>query len=377
VNCSAAHAWLSGQNPYDPPAIARWWREHAGGLHFTADIHGLPVVNAPTALVVTAPFALFPPGIAGMLWIGVSLILLVLQMTALLDMAGLRKTEPRGMLLAAAVLISVPLTLGVLTGQAAVMAVSLLVLAAHAAMKGRHVTGGILLGLSAALKFQIALPFVMLYFILGRSRVACWGLGIFLGILLIALAGLQLGGTPWLSSWAAALHEVSRPGGLNDFAAGNSDRHQLLNLQMIFSGFLSDRLLINALSLSAASALALVLLFYIRVHQPGSDELLILAIASAICLLPIYHRIYDAVLLTIAATWAVKHLNDARPAIPRLVAAILVVCFMLPPVSFGKQPLIHGLLPLQSFRAVALLALAILLICQAGRTRHPGVAFPV
>jgi Glycosyltransferase family 87 len=365
VSCSASHAWLTGQNPYDPQQVTGWWLQHAGGLRMTDDIRGLPVVNAPTSLVVTAPFALFRPGIAAVLWVGATLILLLWQIAALLKMSGLKPTEPRGLILAASVLVSVPVILGVLAGQSTVIAIPLLVLGARAAMEGRHPTAGILLGLSAAMKFQIALPLIFLYFILGQPRVGFWGLATFFTALVIALVGLQLGGTPWFNSWLSSLHEVGRPGGMNDFAADNPYRISLLNLQMVFGSFLTNRMLINALSAASAGLLAILLLGYIRRNQRNRDELLILAIAAAICLLPVYHRLYDALLLTLVAAWTLKHWNAAEPLIPRVVAAILVTCFVLPPVSFGNQTLLHGLIHLQAFRAFALLGIAILLVSKA------------
>jgi hypothetical protein len=341
VNDAASHAWLTGHNPYSTPEISNWWSHCRISLPVETDISGLPPVSPPPGLVMFAPIALLPPTISVWVWMVLCVALLALEFIALLRLARLPAFSAAGMLMMACVLLMSPLRICFVAGQAAAPVASLIVLAVWAASEDRPRTAGILLAAAAALKLQVALPFMLIYLFIGRPRITLWGLAITLSILAIALIGLHVGGTHWFASWRSTLESVSRRGGLNDFDITNVYNYELLNLQLPLGAMIASRMLVNTLSVLIAAVLTMIFLALLISRQHSAqtgirrsgrsrDDLLIAATLAPLLLLPVYHRYYDGVVLALTIAWTFREVTRKRIAIPCTVGLLLLLSMFAP-----------------------------------------------
>jgi hypothetical protein len=340
IQDASSHAWLKGENPYDGPKLWPWWAHSGVGPYVDTNIENLPPVAPPSILVVIAPIALLPPRAAVAGWIVGCLTLLALQLLALVRLAELPFASPRALLLMSCVLLMGPLKMGFIAGQACIPAVALVVLGVWAASTDRPRTAGLLLALATAFKIQLGLPFILIYLFLGRLRVAFWAVVFWLTVVAIALVGLHSGGTNWLACWIATLQTTNAPGGLNDFASSNPYNFELLNFQLPLNYLIAGRLMTNVLSICIGGALIVLLLIFLWKKGAPSrstpragghfDHLFIAAIVAPLLLLPVYHRYYDALILTLTMAWVFREMDRNRPTIPRFVGVMLLLAFFTP-----------------------------------------------
>ncbi len=69
--------------------------------------------------------------------------------------------------------------------------------------------------------------------------------------------------------------------------------------------------------------------------RTSRNELLALSALGAICLLPVYHRVYDVALLTTALAWALAELDGPRRGYAR--ALLIPMAFFLIPFDSVKS----------------------------------------
>jgi hypothetical protein len=210
--------------------------------------------------------------------------------------------------------------------QLSAPAISLIILAAWAAMRQRELACGVLLALSTALKPQLGGVF-FLYYIFTLGRRFGYGFVAVLGLLsAIALVRMEIHGTSWLSGWLENMRLAEAPGGPNSTSTENPDRSYLLHLQIILHGLFESHWVVNALAALITVALAAAFV-WIRRGMPNRDELLCVSAVSILTLLPVYHRFYDAALLVIPLAWSIANLRarprEAWPVL--LVVATLVI----------------------------------------------------
>jgi hypothetical protein len=343
VNDASSHAWLTRHNPYNAAEVWDWWGHSNVWSRFADTIVGLPPVAPPGAVAIFAPLAALSTTVAGILWVAISLTLIALQLFALVRLAGLPFSSARTFLLVACVLAIAPLKIAFLAGNAVVVVAALIIIAVWAARAHHEFTAAVLLALAASMKLQVGLPFILTYAFLGRPRITIWGIAGTLAVMAIGFIGLHLGGTAWFQSWASTLHSVNAPGGLNDFGAANPFNYQLLNLQLPVNYLFASRQITNVISIAIGGVLTSVLLAQLWLHRPvrqaglathsgERDELLVMSIVAPLLLLPVYHRYYDGVILTLTLAWAFRESCRANPVIPRFLGLLLLVA-LLPPGS--------------------------------------------
>lgn len=338
---SASRTWLHASDPYDQDDVRATWREAAGSDG--GNIHFWSSVYPPTSLTILAPVALLPPQLVLALWIAIVLALLAMQLAAVLDMAGLPLSwrDPRGILLIATSLFSAPMQFGLLSGQPSTPAIALCIIAIWCAWRGRHVVAGVLLGLACAWKPQIAAPFIVYYCVLRRWRVAEPALVTFALLAAVSLSAMQLTHVNWLHGWADNLKETLAVGGVNDRAPTGPFRDEIIDLQILLASFVEVG---HLLRLVAACIIATLVAWYMRTYPwamadapPSSidttarpaPELLPLAALSALSLMAVYHRVYDALILTLALAWALAELHGPRRRFAIAALALLSV-FLIP-----------------------------------------------
>jgi len=118
------------------------------------------------------------------------------------------------------------------------------------------------------------------------------------------------------------IRAATAPGGINDPSAANQWRWQLLNLQhMLFNALPGATISINVLAYAISLLLLMAYLAAVWRKRSDASGVLMLSFLLVLCLLPLYHRYYDAVLLTAAMAWAVATLSAQNWRLPACVLA--------------------------------------------------------
>jgi hypothetical protein len=352
---TSARAWLVGDDPYAQDALVRRWADAGGAPHMPTDLSWLPAVVAPPTLVAMAPLAALDPPAARWGWLAISAASVATLIGATLRLADVSSwpARPTTLLLVAWVLGLGPLHIGMLAGQPALPAAALIAAGVACALSRRDVAAGVLFGLAAAFKLQLGVPFVLLYAYLCRWRVAGAGAIVFalfiaIGLGRIAVAGIER--EQWTAHWRTNLDTAHGAGGPNDYSAANYTRYHLLNLQLPLHAITHSRTAANAGA--AAIFIALGLTFVRHTWRPSNDlsprapdELLAAAVVAVLCLLPVYHRYYDAAVLVVPIAWAARHARGGDPlAWPARITGAILLTF-LAPLAVAHLPVRRGLLP--------------------------------
>jgi hypothetical protein len=328
---AAARTWIHGGNPYDLPGVLATW--HACGVFSDRDVSYFATVYPPSSLCMLMPFALLPGSFAMQSWLALTLVLIALQFAALVDLAGLRFGDPRTLILVAAGLASAPFQFGILSGQLSMPAISACVIAFWLASRQREMWAGVVLGLACALKPQVAAPFVLYYLMLRRWSVG--GMAVIVGgtVMSVAVLAMRISHLDWLAGWKHSIALTTQIGAVNDYGWSNTLRDEIMDLKMLLVSIVHNPALLRV----GVDAVVVVLgLCYLRAFRWGGvgkrDGLLAVAGLTAISLLPIYHRVYDAALLTTALAWALAELDGPRR---RYAIAMLVpMALFLVPFDF-------------------------------------------
>jgi hypothetical protein len=329
---SCARAWVTGAHPYDTNAARKVWIDGTGRA--PRDLQHWTAVYPPPSLFMLAPFAVLAPMGAIAAWAVLLVTLLALQLSALMDLAGLSWRDPWGLLLIAGSIASAPLQFGLLCGQPSMVAVSLTVLAIWCAARRRDRAAGVLLGIACAFKPHVSIAFLLYYLCTRRWRVAETAGAVIAAVFAVSLIAMQVTRPDWATRYVQSVASTTETGGVNDRLPTGPFRDQIIDVQMALLAVITHPI---ALQVAAACLTAGLLAWYVRAFPRDvarQHELMPLAVLAAISLLPLYHRVYDAALLTLALAWALAVLKqraadggDPWPA--RIV--ILVLCVFLIP----------------------------------------------
>jgi hypothetical protein len=316
---AAARTWIHKGDPYDLPAVMATWQDC--GVFSHRDASYFATVYPPNSLCLMVPFAALPLVPSMLLWLALMLTLVALQFAALLDLAGLRWRDPRALILVAASLASAPFQFGILSGQLSLPAISLCIIAFWCASRNRDVLAGILLALACALKPQIAAAFVVYYLLLRRWSLSGIAIGLSAAVVAVALLAMRLSHIDWFASWTHSIALTTQRGAVNDYGWTNNLRDEMMDLRILLISGLHDTAVLRMAVDFIVLVAALWYLQAFRAVGSGRDQLLVIAGLSALSFLPIYHRVYDAALLTTALAWALTELDGPRR---RYAAALLV-----------------------------------------------------
>ena len=118
----------------------------------------------------------------------------------------------------------------------------------------------------------------------------------------------------------------------------------LINLQVPFYSLTGSSSAANVLAFSVGALLVCAWIYLVlRDREPGS-ELLALGAIAVICLLPVYHRLYDATLLVIPLCWCLSRPADSLKMISR-AALFLMAPFLIPGAAVLQQLSNQGQIP--------------------------------
>ncbi|MBC8105660.1 MAG: DUF2029 domain-containing protein [Anaerolineae bacterium] len=333
---SASRAWIHGQHPYEMPSVVATWR--AQNLFPDRNVNYWATVYPPNSLLMIAPLAVLPARIAMLAWLAITVALLAIQFIALADMAGIKWRDSKALILVSAALAAAPFQFGILSGQLSLPAISLCIVAFWCVYRNRDNLAGVLLGLACALKPQIAAPFIVYYLVLRRWRVSVPAIVTSAAIGLISLIAIQTSHPDWLASWRSSIAASTQVGGVNDYSWAGEYRDEMIDLKMLLVSAFRDPIALRVAILCITAAL---LAWFVRAFPrtaeltthnsqlTGRTNLLTLAALSAISLLPIYHRVYDATLLTLGLAGAFVELDGPRR---RFAIAMLIpmIVFLVP-----------------------------------------------
>jgi hypothetical protein len=333
-----ANAWMRGLDPYSPQVLLKLWPAQA--LHFDflpkevangtlVANRGIPTAYPITALVLVTPFSLLPWNVAYALWLAINLTLFSVTVCVLLSLAGVSYREPAGILLIAAALALAPFHTGIVTGNVSLVAIELSVIAIWTARRRFDIATAILLAISAGLKPQIGLCFLLYHLVRRRWRVVAIALAILACLAAGGLLRLEFGHTSWLGNYLNDNHVLLETGVLGNFTSINPTRFGLINLQVALYPVLGSVRLSNGFAMLVGVVFLIVWLIDMARRSSRDDlELLNLSAIAVISLLPIYHRFYDAALLVLPMCWVIGSFRRARMF--AVVSLLLMLPFLIP-----------------------------------------------
>jgi hypothetical protein len=348
-----AKAWTHGLDPYSAQILLRLWPPEAAHFLFLPKEvangslvanRGIPTAYPVTAFVLIAPFSVLPWNVAYALWLGLNLILFLLMMCALVALAGLSYHEQSAILLVAATLALAPFHTGIATGNVSLIAVELGVITIWTARQRHDIMSAILLAVSAGLKPQIGLCFLLYYLVRRRWRIFAVSLSILACIAALGLLRFEAGHTPWLQNYLNDNHVLLETGVLGNFTPVNPMRFGLINLQVALYPILGRVRLANGLAMLVGSILlAAWVVAMSRIRRDEDLELLDLGAIGVISLLPVYHRFYDAVLLVLPLCWVCISFRKSRMF--AILSLLLMAPFLIPGGTLLEMMQTDGRIP--------------------------------
>lgn len=295
---------LSHQNPYtvkDLDAVYRNESTHVAEVTPKQHILITLFVNTPATLLVVAPLALIPLGLAQWIWMLFTTSSLVVAAYLMWEITA--NYEP----LVSALLISFLLLnceVVFASGNTAAIVVGGTIICAWCFVRNRYVTLGIIgMAICLVVKPHDA-GFVWLYFFLAnriqRNR-ALAAAAIACVIAIPAIVWISSVAPGWFHDWQSNLTMISAPGGMNDprpAVVGSINPGNVVSLQAVFSIFNEDARFYNLASYAVCSVpIVLWIVYSMRREFSERRAWFALAAIAPYTMLVTYHRVYDAKLL--------------------------------------------------------------------------------
>jgi len=375
---STSRAWLLGDNPYDPAVLQTLWHPRGGIPQLSTGTNWLLPVFTPLTLVVMAPWAILPAGLASWVWLWSSLAAVGLLIQQTLQRSRLRWRTPAGLAMMAAILLLGPLQSAVEAGQPVVWCVALGLWALGGDSEDLPLGRATVAALSVAFKPQVGILFFVGLLILKRWRTASLAMTIVVGLAVLAVTRMAAAGIPWMTDWLNILRLAMQPGGMDDFLPPNPSRDHLLNLQLMFGALTGNWL--AAMRLAWLVWLLLTGGVLLALRRRRFNPALALALCAVLGLMPVYHRYYDGTILVLLFCWITGALRQKHSR-PAWIAAALCIPLLLP-VGWQTNLLAKGYVSMAlansavwkmvivPFNAWLLLAIALMLLYAAADSRN-------
>lgn len=337
-----ARAFWQGENAWSRDNCLRALREadapllENGEPRFTASLY------PPSTYLLLGIASWLPWGSSSTLWALLSTATAIVIMLCLVRWAGLTIRSPQGLVLLGLFLCLAPFHTALRLGQMSPAAVFFAVFGLRLALgKPRDAWfGGLLMGISVALKPQIGLPFLAYLVVRCRWRSAFGAL--------IALAVLNLLACIWTAQHGVALSEAwgsfqeglssaTAAGGGVRFTRTYGSRGNLTNLHVLLHSFTDH---IPPVQWCVPAVLGVVGIYYLRLLFTRAvrpdNELGWAAIPAIAGLLIMYHRAYDAIVICIplAYLFSPVHGKGSRRAAWAGVACVVPFLFVPWPALF-------------------------------------------
>jgi hypothetical protein len=303
----SARCLLEHRDPYNESDLKYTYRVDGGETaNDTPTIRRTETqyIYFPSAFPITVPFAVFPFGLAHILWLAVTAGSLILSAFLMWDVGASYAPVLSGALVG---LLLANCELFLAVGNPGGIAIGLCVIAAWCFIRERCVPVGVVcMALSLMLKPQDS-GLIWVYFFLagGANRKRAIQT-------LLVIVGLSLPATLWLShiapNWTnelpTNLFANSAHGDLSDPGPASSAGHgigMMIDLQTVISVFRDDPKFYNPVAYFVAGSLILIwIIRTMRVQYSQRSAWFALAPIVALSMLPVYHRLYDAKVLLLA-----------------------------------------------------------------------------
>ena len=292
---------IAGCDPYYYAAL----NDHIASRHEKrVQIFPMSPVYPASTLIVMLPFTGFGWPMAAFVYSGVVGLLMALACGLMIRWLGLRIWDPAALVFVA-LLVSTPFSDTIDFGNPVALDTALTTLACllllrddAARTKVGDTTAWVLLGLSLAIKPQLAVGPAVVLFCKRETRRAALKAGLMaIGLLVVGIAAyrLRLGSFQFLASlrWAFGLSVM--PEGSSDFA--NNEAADFLNIQGSYAAIPHiSRAVVQTLAWTTTAALGIATGWLgTRSDALKKRPWTLVALALAISLLPVYHRGYDRV----------------------------------------------------------------------------------
>ena len=359
---SGARCLLLGCDPYDPVQVRETFTAAGGHSNDMAEQWSYtPPVYPPSTLIELLPFAFLNYHRARVVWFLLSTVAFIVPFVL---WAGLLAPayRPWMALLGALLRASYAAAFAAEAGQTSFISVGLAVISLWCFMRGRYTVAGIVcLGVGMGLKPQLA-GLVFLYLILRpvfrRPAVKA---------AVVAIALLVIGGA-WVSlsapskNWRVELSEqikmTQQPGAVNDPSTANRFAPDIVNAQAAFVLITGNASAYNLLSYLLFAALFIP--FVIRTWRgTGTNTQMFGALAAIACIgmLPVYHRVYDLLILLLTFPSLICLFVEHRKL--RWIAAGATFVALIPASLIARIPRYQALNFVWHFQSLAVIALAV------------------
>ncbi len=317
--------WIQGNNPYSrEQQIIQWSQVKGAGeeeMDSTEWSKECPLYP-PGLCALVAPLTLLPWKLVRILVLVANLGLCFLAWIGLARVMQMPLGGWRALLFGALWLSVGPFITCIHLANPALPAIMLGILAVCLATEHHDIAAGILIGLSAVIKPQLAGALLLCYMVRGRPRIWVMALSLFCLFEIIGIGRLWIGHVDWVPTLKSNLAFINGPGGWNDASMMNPVRWQLINLQVPLFAILSNRVAVNGLAWAIVAVIGLFYLIALRRGRYPANELLLVGIPLVLCLLPVYHRYYDSLVLVIPIAWSIGSLCTPR----RYHAIVILLC---------------------------------------------------
>ena len=292
--------------------------------------------------MVLAPVAVLPWRSARIVWIIFLVISVGVTIWSLARASDLGSNDLKLLAFVAACLALAPFHTGLASGNTSILVIALCALAVWAARRQWDVSAAILFGVACAVKPQIGAFLVLYYLVRRRWRLFTIAVATTLALNLIAV--LQLRGVSWVQDYLHNARGIVAENRIDDFTTVNAARFALINLQVPFFSMTGSSSLSNWLAFGVVTILVCVWIYWVITNGEHAPELLCLGAISAVALLPVYHRFYDASMLAVPLCWCIVNLVGKSKVFARL-ALLLMTPFLFPGSSFLQQMAVQGKVP--------------------------------
>jgi hypothetical protein len=342
-NYAATRLWLRGQNFAQPENFVALWKNEVG-ITLGATTVRTHLAPPPGTLVLMAPIGALPWPVAKLAWLALLVSAFGVTVWSLIKTAGFRWDEPCTLAFVAGCLALAPFHTGIASANQTILIVGFCALGIWAASGRRDVVAGLLFGVACSLKPQIGSFLVLYYLVRRRWRLFFTALGFTIVLAMVAILWMQMHGVSWTQDYFHNVKVIAAQNKIDDFTSANPIRFLLINLQVPIYSFTRSAWTSNVVALSTGLLLTGVWAFLVLRKRTNGSDLLALGTIAVICLMPVYHRLYDASLLAIPFCWCLSRLSGRLRNISK-IALLLMIPFLIPGPALLQQLAEQGRIP--------------------------------
>jgi hypothetical protein len=353
---AAGNVWLNGGNPYVFDEVVSVYRADGGDPENKLTPQMFVTLYPPSTLPVLAPLGLFNFQQAKIVLVLINLIGVAALVWLSAQICAIGREGQAWLWVAALVLVLTPVSSTMAMGQITIPVVALFMLGLLWERRGRSVLAGVTLGLATAIKPQLVGMLVI--WLAWRGNWYAFFAACVVGFVLagIAVLRMELADANWWPHMIENLRAFKNGGNGDPTQSNPAGWWKLMNLPVMLHVFTENRAVVGLVSWSVFGLLMLgTALLGRSLRRPDglketqsaviSDDLIVPSMMVLACLIPVYHRHYDAVSLLVPLCWVVMRWREGRVDGPvKLVSATLLL-FYIPNVVVLIHSVINPRLP--------------------------------